>query len=182
MALTYALHGTHHSPLPHFDLPATNGRRYSSADLKNGKPVVVMFLCNHCPYVKAIELRLIDLAKRYQDRAHFVAICSNDATDHPEDSFLELKAKAELMQYPFVYLHDEDQTVAKAFGAVCTPDLYIYNQKSLLCYRGRLDDSWKDASKVHQKELESALIETLNGKDISSTEQNPSMGCSIKWK
>lgn len=183
MALTYTPAGETGFTLPNFSLPATDGSTWTSSQLKDhNQPMVVMFICNHCPYVKAIEERLIQLGKSYSEKVQFVAICSNDPEEYPEDSFENLKARAEEMNYPFPYLYDDSQAVAKEFGAVCTPDLYVFDSKGVLTYRGRLDDSWKDASKVNKKELQLAIESTLNGKLIPPEEQNPSMGCSIKWK
>ena len=167
---------------PDFQLPATNGKTYSRKDFSLGNPFVIMFICNHCPYVKAIEDRLIDLGHDLKKmNVPIVAICSNDSNNYPDDSFEALKARAELKKYPFVYLHDDSQHVAKQFGAVCTPDFFVYNKKSKLAYRRRLDDSWKDATKVTQRELLGAVKELLLSDEFPKG-QTPSMGCSIKWK
>lgn len=182
MALTYTPHAQLGSSLPNFKLKGTDEKVHSSDQVKLGSPVLVMFICNHCPYVQAIESRLIDLAARYKNQVQIFAICSNDGDEYPEDSFPEMKKRAQEKGYPFAYLHDETQQVAKTFGAVCTPDFFVFDKQHRLAYRGRFDDSWKDANKVQQKELESALILLLNDKDTSQLEQNPSMGCSIKWK
>lgn len=167
--------------LPEFTLPATDGRRYSHRDFLNGKPLVVMFICNHCPYVKAIEDRLITLGQDLGALGiHVVAICANDPVSYPEDSFVSLKARAEEKKYPFVYLHDETQQVARGFGAVCTPDYFVYDRTGRLAYRGRLDDSWKDPAQVKNRELYDAVLELNAGRPVSRP-QTPSMGCSIKW-
>ncbi len=168
------------SPCPTFELPATDGKTYSLADFQ-GRPLVVMFICNHCPYVKAVEDRLLDLGREYREKGvAFVAICSNDAEKYPEDSFDKLKERAEEKDYPFPYLHDESQEVAKRFGAVCTPDFFVYDQKHRLAYRGRLDDSWKEPTQVTRRELREALDDLLAGRPVTEN-QKPSMGCSIKW-
>lgn len=183
MALTYTPEAQAGLTLPEFHLPATDGTTVSSKDLlSHNQPIVIMFLCNHCPYVQAIEERLVQLGRVFREHAQFAAICSNDPADYPEDSFENLKKRAEELDYPFPYLHDDSQNVAKSFEAVCTPDLYIFDSSGVLAYRGRLDDSWKDASKVTKKELQLALEDILQGKQIPLEEQNPSMGCSIKWK
>ncbi|MCB0408096.1 MAG: thioredoxin family protein [Bdellovibrionales bacterium] len=182
MALTYTPEVQLGAHFPDFHLPGTDGKSYSSKALLNGKPTVVMFICNHCPYVQAIESRLIELGRAYASQVNFIAICSNDATEYPEDAFENLAKRAMEKNYPFPYLHDEDQRVAKLFSAVCTPDLFLYNNKGALIYRGRLDDSWKDLSKVTKKELEKAIELSLKGECVPESEQNPSMGCSIKWK
>ncbi|QDK38545.1 thioredoxin family protein [Bdellovibrio sp. NC01] len=182
MALTFTPFAELGSDCPQFTLPAIDGKTYSSKDFANGKPLVVMFICNHCPYVQAIEDRLIQLGTDLKkDAINVVAICSNDAADHPEDSFENLQKRAQEKHYPFVYLHDESQDVAKAFGAVCTPDYFVYDGNLKLSYRGRLDDSWKDASKVTKRELYDAVQTLAKGAKVSD-EQTASMGCSIKWK
>lgn len=167
--------------LPEFKLKATDGKTYQHRDFINGKPLVVMFICNHCPYVKAIEDRLITLGhdlKKYD--INVVAICSNDEINYPEDSFTNLKKRTEEKNYPFAYLHDSTQSVAKIFGAVCTPDYFVYDNNAKLAYRGRLDNSWKDPSAVTKRELYTATLELLHNQKISKA-QTPSMGCSIKW-
>jgi peroxiredoxin len=181
MSLTYTPQAEIGSSIPDFKLPGVDGKTYSLSDFKNAKALVFMFICNHCPYVKAIEDRLIELGKDLKALGvAVIGICSNDSSEHPEDSFENLKKRALEKNYSFVYLHDEDQEIAKAFGAVCTPDFYVYGNDRKLAYRGRLDDSWKDASKVKKRELFSAVENILKNKEISE-KQVPSMGCNIKW-
>lgn len=166
---------------PDFHLPAVNGHRYSRSDFLNSQPLVVMFICNHCPYVLAIEDRLIQLALDLKKiNIHVAAICSNDAESYPEDSFESLQKRAAEKKYPFIYLHDETQAVAKSFGAVCTPDFFVYDKNNKLAYRGRLDDSWKDPHTVTQRELYTACLQLASDKPLIQ-KQIPSMGCSIKW-
>lgn len=181
MALTFTPFPDLGNDCPEFTLPAVDGKTYSLKDFPKGSPLVVMFICNHCPYVQAIEDRLITLGDDLKKQnVPVVAICSNDAKSHPEDSFENLKARAKEKNYSFVYLHDETQEVAHKFGAVCTPDYFVYDKNHKLAYRGRLDDSWKDASKVTKRELYDAVQALL--KDQKATdEQVASMGCSIKW-
>lgn len=144
-------------------------------------PFLVMFICNHCPYVKAIEDRLITLGHDFAKKGIAVyAICSNDPNDYPEDSFENMKLRAQQKKYPFHYLHDVTQDVAKTYGAICTPDFFLFNKKAELAYRGRLDDSWKDPVSVQKRELYEAGLELLQ-KDQISAQQTPTMGCSIKW-
>lgn len=182
MALTYTPNPELGRPCPDFTLPGVDGRTYSLRDFEGEKALLVMFICNHCPYVKAIEDRLIALGRHFLNSpVKIVAICSNDATVKTDDSFENLKKRAEEKGYPFPYLHDESQQVAKAFDAVCTPDFFLYDGSMKLAYRGRLDDSWKDPAAVKSEELKAA-IEALVAGRAPSPEQKPSMGCSIKWK
>jgi peroxiredoxin len=182
MALTYTPDPDIGKSCPDFTLPAVDGRTYSLKDFKNAHSLVVMFICNHCPYVKAIEDRLIDLGHSLKKQnINVVAICSNDAENYPDDSFENLKIRAKEKKYPFAYLHDESQEVAKTFGAVCTPDFFVYDKNLKLAYRGRLDDSWKEASKVTKQELFEAVMKLEKGQTLAE-KQTPSMGCNIKWK
>lgn len=186
MALTFTPLAQESEHLPNFSLTAVDGSRYSDQHLRGAKASLVMFICNHCPYVKAIESRLIELGHDLKKLGvPVLAISSNDPTEHFEDSFEELKKRAELKGYTFPYLFDESQEVAKKFGAVCTPDFFVYNSEGILSYRGRLDDSWKDESRVTRRELLSAVQKILGGeKDLKkiNSESRPSMGCSIKWR
>jgi peroxiredoxin len=167
---------------PDFALPAVDGKTYSLADFRKAEVLAVMFICNHCPYVKAVEDRLIALGNYFKNKpVQFVAICANDAEGYPDDSFENLKKRWAEKKYPFPYLHDEEQTVAKNFGAVCTPDFFVFDKNRRLQYRGRLDDSWKEPAKVTKEELKGAIETMLNNKPVPK-EQNPSMGCSIKWR
>ena len=181
MALTYTPTPTFKETCPDFSLPAVDGRDYSLKDFSAAKVLMVMFICNHCPYVKAIEDRLLKLGRYYQGKeVQIAAICSNDGENYPEDSFENIKKRWQQMQYPFPYLYDESQQTAKAFGAVCTPDFFVYDEQRVLSYRGRLDDQWKDPNKVSREELKEAIDLLLEGK--KPTAQQPSMGCSIKWR
>jgi peroxiredoxin len=166
---------------PDFSLPAVDGKTYSLKDFPLGKPLVIMFICNHCPYVKAIEDRLIELGSDLKKLGiPVLGICSNDDETYPEDNFENLKKRWNEKNYSFPYLHDKTQEVAKKFGALCTPDFFVYDQNHQLAYRGRLDDSWKDASKVTTRELFEAVKLLASGKPAPQ-QQTPSMGCSIKW-
>jgi peroxiredoxin len=181
MALTYTPAPDLGKNPPPFQLPGVDGKTYGLSDFQNGQPLVIMFICNHCPYVKAIEDRLIQLGHDCnQIDVNVVAICSNDADDYPEDNFASLKARWSEKKYPFPYLHDADQAIAKDFGAVCTPDFFVYDKNLQLAYRGRLDDSWKEPQKVTKRELFNAILTLKEGKKVSP-QQTPSMGCSIKW-
>jgi peroxiredoxin len=170
------------APCPPFRLPAVDGKSYGLRDFDPSPVLVVMFICNHCPYVQAVEDRLIALAHEVGPAgAAFVGVCSNDAVSYPEDAFDRLAERWRRKGYGFPYLHDQDQQVARAFGAVCTPDIFVFDADRRLAYRGRIDDSWKDESRVTRRDLRDALDALLGGLRPSA-EQRPSMGCSIKWK
>jgi thiol-disulfide isomerase/thioredoxin len=180
MALTYTPAGERGMKCPEFSLPSVDGKEYQKKDFANGEPFVVMFICNHCPYVKAIEDRLIELGTDLKnEKINVVAICSNDEVSYPEDSFENLRKRFFEKKYSFVYLHDKTQEIAKSFGAVCTPDFFIFDRDQRLAYRGRLDDSWKDPKAVTQRELYQAAL--LLKKNQITENQISSMGCSIKW-
>ena len=180
MALTHTPEATIGTPCPDFKLLGMDGIWHSRKDFQ-GKPLIVMFICNHCPYVQAVEDRLIQLHKdALQLGANTVGICANDAEGYPEDSYENLQQRWHQKAYQFPYLHDPSQKVARAFGAVCTPDFFVYDAEHLLQYRGRLDDSWKDPSRVQKKELLNALKQIVNGQSVDFR-PTPSMGCSIKW-
>jgi peroxiredoxin len=167
---------------PDFRLPGVDGKTYARDDFAPASALVVMFICNHCPYVKAVEDRIIDLQRRYAGKGvQLVGICSNDAVTYPDDAFDKLAERWREKGYGFPYLHDESQDVARAFGAVCTPDIYVFDRDRQLAYRGRIDDSWKDPSKVTRQELAEALDALVAG-GRPSVEQKPSLGCSIKWR
>lgn len=170
------------SKMPSFDLKSVDGKSWSSQTITSAPAKVIVFMCNHCPYVKAIEDRLIALGHWLKTKkVPMVGICANDPSEYPEDSPKELLKRWQDKEYSFTYLVDESQDVARAFGAVCTPDFFVYDQNNTLVYRGRLDDSWKDATKVTRQELREAVEVMLSGAN-SIADQSPSMGCSIKWK
>ncbi|MBI3131812.1 MAG: thioredoxin family protein [Acidobacteria bacterium] len=168
------------SPCPDFALPGVDGRTWARADFREPL-LLVAVMCNHCPYVQAIDDRLNDLAKAYAGRCAVVGINPNDAVAYPDDDFAAMRTRAALKGYAFPYLRDEDQSVARAFGAVCTPDFFLYDAARSLRYRGRLDDSWKDAAAVKHRDLAQAIEALLEGAEPVG-DQRPSMGCSIKWK
>ena len=165
-----------------FTLPATDGRSYRLAELKGAKGTVIVFMCNHCPYVKTVIDRLIRDAQDLEALGvNLIAICSNDATTHPGDSFANMKRWAEEKAFPFRYLHDESQEVARAYDAVCTPDFFGYNGDLELQYRGRLDASKTSLVEGARRELFEAMRQVAES-GRGPAEQIPSMGCSIKWK
>jgi peroxiredoxin len=182
MALTYTPAGELGSTCPDFKLPSVDGKTFARKDFAASKALVVMFICNHCPYVKAIEDRILGLVHELTPQgAAFVGICSNDPSDHPDDSPQALLARWKEKSYGFPYLIDETQDVARSFGAVCTPDIYVFDSSHKLRYRGRLDDSWRNPTAVQREELKMAVTSILKNVPIEGP-QNPSMGCSIKWK
>ena len=168
------------SKAPYFSLPDTDGNNLSIENFSK-EILVVIFTCNHCPYAKAVEDRLIKLANNYNSKVDFILISSNDSENYPEDSPEKMAEQAESKSYPFPYLYDETQEIAKAYSAVCTPDIFLYNNDRELEYRGRLDDNWKEPEKVSREELKMAIEFILKGEKIDFT-QIPSMGCNIKWK
>ncbi|QJD29748.1 thioredoxin family protein [Methylococcus geothermalis] len=166
-----------------FALPGVDGKTWTLEQCRGPKGLLVMFICNHCPYVKAVQDRLVRDARDLQALGiGTVAIMSNDPTDYPEDSFENMKKVAAELAYPFPYLLDETQAVAKAYGAVCTPDFFGYNADLELQYRGRLDASRKEAAPPDtRRDLYEAMKQVARtGK--GPAEQFPSMGCSIKWR
>lgn len=182
MALTYSRSIPFGSNAHGFSLPGVDGKTYCLNDFSSAKVLVTIFMCNHCPYVQACWERLITLQKEFgPGGAHLIGINSNDAANYPDDSFEMMKIVADKRGQNFPYLRDETQHVARAYGAVCTPDIFAYDEKRLLAYHGRLDDSWQDAGQVTRRELAEAIEALLTGK-APSQDQKPSMGCSIKWK
>lgn len=169
--------------IPAFILPDTvSGRPVSSHSLL-GKPSVVIFICNHCPYVKHIRAGLADFGRFCQEQGvAMVAISSNDAASYPDDSPENMALEAKDAGYVFPYLYDESQAVARAFEAACTPDLYIYDAQGKLAYRGQFDDGRpKSDAPVTGKDARAAVAALLAGQ-APSAEQKPSIGCNIKWK
>ena len=170
------------SPCPDFRLPSVDGKTYGRDDFAGSKALVVMFICNHCPYVKAVEDRLIALARRFEGRGvQFVGVSSNDAESYPDDAPDKLRERWQQKGYGFPYLYDDSQDVARTFGAVCTPDIYVFDQSRTLAYRGRIDDSGKEPDKVTRQELADALEALLAG-TRPAADQRPTLGCSIKWR
>ncbi len=170
-------------PAVDFALPGVDGRIWTLDDCRGEKGTLVMFICNHCPYVKAIRERLVrDTRELLEHGVKSVAIMANDPSLYEEDSFENMKKVAEEYDFPFPYLIDESQEVAKAYGAVCTPDFFGYNADLELQYRGRLDASRKETAPPDaRRELFEAMVEVARTGQ-GPREQIPSMGCSIKWK
>jgi peroxiredoxin len=165
-----------------FDLPATDGKRYKLSDVRGPNGLLVMFICNHCPYVKAVIDRIVrDCAELKQHGIGSVAISSNDAKNYPEDSFEKMKRVAQDLRFPFPYLYDESQQIARSYDAVCTPDFFGFNADLKLQYRGRLDASKTSPVANARRELFEAMLDVART-GRGPTEQIASMGCSIKWK
>ena len=169
---------------PDFTLYDTvSGKNISLSDIRSDKATVIMFLCNHCPYVIHVNPELVRLAKAYQQKGvHFVGISSNDVNKYPQDGPVEMKKLAERVGYLFPYLYDESQEVARAYDAACTPDFYVFDGQLRLAYRGRLDGSRPgNNTPLTGEDLRSALDDLLAGKPAPD-KQYPSAGCNIKWK
>ncbi len=170
-------------PAPDFDLPGTDGRHHSPASCRGPNGLLVMFICNHCPYVQAILDRLIvDVRELQANGIGVVAISSNDAATYPQDSFAEMQRLADERALPFPYLYDDSQDIARAYGAVCTPDFFGFDATLGLQYRGRLDSTGRGpAQPGARRELVEAMRRVAAG-GKGPAEQIPSIGCSLKWK
>jgi len=168
---------------PNFHLQDTvSGNYYSLDDLRSEKATVIMFICNHCPFVIHVNSELVRLANKYKSEGvSFIAISSNDVENYPQDAPDKMNIVAKVLKYPFPYLYDKRQEVAKAYDAACTPDFYVFDEEMKLTYRGRLDDSRPgNGIPLSGKDLQDAIDKTLAGQSIEL--QYPSAGCNIKWK
>jgi peroxiredoxin len=171
------------TPAPHFALPTPSGELISLDQFREHKGLVVIFMCNHCPYVKHVAPELARVSAEYMSQGiGFVGISSNDVEKHPDDSPSLMAEEAKRQGYLFPYLFDEDQSVAQAYRAACTPDIFVFDSEMKLVYRGQLDDSRpKNDRPLTGNDLRQALDAVLEGKPVPS-EQKPSIGCNIKWK
>lgn len=168
---------------PDFSLPGVDGKNWTLADAMGANGLLVMFICNHCPYVQAIRPRLVrDLAELKQQGIHAIAIMSNDTRDYADDSFDNMKRVANEFTFPFPYVIDETQAVARAYGAVCTPDFFGFNRNFELQYRGRFDESRKETAPDGVRRDLYEAMQAVAATQRGPAEQIPSMGCSIKWK
>jgi peroxiredoxin len=183
MALTPSTMVALATAAPDFHLPDPNGRMVSLSDFKAAPAMLIMFICNHCPYVKHVRTELARLAKEYQARGvAVVGINSNDATRYPDDSPERMQAEVGEAGYTFPYLYDETQEVARAYQAACTPDFFLFDGERRLAYRGQLDDSRPGNDRpVTGADLRAALDAVLAGRAVAG-DQKPSAGCNIKWK
>lgn len=165
-----------------FDLMGVDGKRYTLQSVCGDKGLLVMFICNHCPYVKAIRERIIrDTRELRQYGINSIAIMSNDPADYEEDSFENMRKVAQEFNYPFPYVFDETQQIARDYGAVCTPDFFGFNSNLELQYRGRLDASRKETAPDAERDLFKAMVQVAQT-GRGPREQIASIGCSIKWK
>ncbi|MBI3552199.1 MAG: thioredoxin family protein [Elusimicrobia bacterium] len=170
------------TPAPDFSLKATDGKTYALKDFSPAKALVVIFSCNHCPYVVAYEDRMIAIQKDYAAKgARFAVINSNDAVNYPDDSFPEMVKRAKAKGFNFPYLFDESQSVAKAYGATNTPHLFVFDAQRKLAYTGKIDDNWENANAAKQQYLRDALDDLSAGK-APRVAQTHAIGCTIKWK
>lgn len=169
-------------PAPNFRLKGVDGNEYSLEEARGPNGVVVMFICNHCPFVKAVIDRIVRDAEELKTHGiGSIAVMSNDVENYPDDSFANMQKFAELNHFGFPYVYDESQDVAKAYGAVCTPDFFGFDKDLKLQYRGRLDDSGREAKAAAHRDLFDAMVQVARtGK--APPEQKSSIGCSIKWK
>lgn len=184
MAITPSNHIPLGTKVPKFNLPdAISGKSISLDEIQSDSATVIMFICNHCPFVKHIQTKIVDLAKEYQQKGvAFIAINSNDTISYPEDNPDEMRKVAIDQGYTFPFLVDETQAIAKAYQAACTPEFYIINKDQKLIYHGRFDDATPgNNNPVTGKDLSSALDAVLLNKPLDS-QQFPSVGCNIKWK
>ncbi len=168
---------------PDFSLPDTEGNTVSLTDFEQAQALLVVFMCNHCPFVKHVLYDLVELIEEYQEEGvAVVAISSNDVASFPDDSSLMMAELARECDFTFPYLYDETQQVARAYSAACTPDFFLFDSKRALVYRGQLDDSRPDNGiPVTGGDLTAAIDAVLEGTPVDS-EQKPSVGCNIKWK
>ena len=179
MSLTYTPLGTLGTKLPKFKLTSIQGKSFANTDF-NQNILWIMFICNHCPYVQAIENRISQLADECLKKdVGVVAICSNNPTISPQDNVEHLKKQTQRAQFNFEYLVDLNAQAAQAFGAVCTPDFFVYDHE-VLAYRGQFDDNWSEENKVRDHSLKKAIKQLLAGQVLDVNKQKPSLGCSIK--
>lgn len=170
------------SKAPNFNLPGVDNKFYSLHSFYNKKILIVIFSCNHCPYVQAYENRIISIQSDFAERGvQIVAINSNEDKNYPEDSFEEMIKRSNEKHFNFPYLRDETQEVAKAYGATHTPEIFLFDNERKLRYHGKIDDNWKEPEKVKYQYLRDAIEEVLMGKEVSIPETF-SIGCTIKWK
>jgi len=169
-------------PAPAFSLPGTDGRTCALDGLSDKPVLVVVFSCNHCPYVQAYEDRLVAIQRDYAGRGvQLIAINSNDDVQYPEDSFQQMVTRAKARGFNFLYLRDASQDVARAYGATHTPQLFVFDRDRALRYTGKIDDNWRNPKAVTRRFLRDAIDALVNGRDPAEA-QTHAIGCTIKWK
>jgi peroxiredoxin len=170
------------SKIPYFKLKGVDEKEYSLDSFNGKKMLAVIFSCNHCPYVQAYEERIKEIQREFEEKGlAVIAVNSNDDSQYPDDSFENMKKRASEKHFNFPYLRDEDQSLAKAFDASHTPEIFLFDQERKLVYHGKIDDNWKDEKAIKNRYLKEAIIELLEGEEISVPETF-SIGCTIKWK
>ena len=181
MAVTYSIPVSLGTSAHNFSLPGVDEKTYTLESFADEKFLVVLFICNHCPYIIAVEDQIVEIANAYKNKGvGFVAISSNNAEVYTEDSFEKMKIRSDEKNFSFPYLYDESQEVAKTYQAACTPDVFVYDKERKLVYHGRINDIERGESPVTTNDLEEALRDLLAGNEV--TDQVPSVGCNIKWK
>ncbi len=167
---------------PEFDLPATDGKSYKLSDFNKVNFLVIFFSCNHCPYVTGSDETMRKTAEKFKEKGvKFIAINSNSKNTYPEDDFPHMIQRMNEFKFPWIYLYDESQEVARAYGALRTPHFYVFNAERELVYTGRAVDHPKDTSRMTVNDLENALNELTSGKEITTPVTNP-IGCNVKWE
>ena len=166
---------------PDFNLLSVDGNKYSLQSFPEKKAILVVFSCNHCPYVQAYENRIIQIQKDYSEKLQVIAINSNDDSEYPDDSLENMKERAQNKHFNFPYLRDDTQEVAKAYDATHTPEIFLFNQERKMVFHGKIDDNWQEPASVKANYLRNAIDELLAGKEISVPETF-TIGCTIKWK
>lgn len=170
------------SPAPDFNLTGVDGKNYSLKSFSDKQALIIIFSCNHCPYVQAYEGRIKQIQDDYHEPGvEVVAINSNEAKGYPEDSFENMKKRATEQKFNFLYLRDEEQSVARAFDATHTPEIFLFDKQRKLAFHGKIDDNWQEPIRAQNHYLRNALDELLAGKEISVPETF-TIGCTIKWK
>ena len=167
---------------PEFNLDGIDGKKYSLSSFTDTNALIIIFSCNHCPYVQAYEGRMKQIQEDYNGKGvTVVAINSNEDVNYPDDSFENMKKRAAEQRFNFLYLRDEDQSVARAYDATHTPEIFLFDKERKLAFHGKIDDNWQEPNKVQNHYLRNALDELLDGKEISVPETF-TIGCTIKWK
>lgn len=167
---------------PDFTLPGVDGKDWSLSSFDSAKALVVIFSCNHCPYVVAYEERMVEIQRDYEERGvRLVAINPNNEKSHPADSFTKMVMRARERGFNFPYLRDSSQDIARAYGAKFTPEIFVFGEGRKLQYHGRIDDNYDDPREVSRHDLREALDEILAGKPVSTPDTHP-VGCTVKWK